>query len=88
MSTVSLKVVVVFTEIALIQYHSPLYRLSHCTLSEKSCEVLAVALSTKTSRLKELDLSSNDLKDSGVKLLCAGLQECKLETLRLALITV
>ncbi|XP_075888449.1 NACHT, LRR and PYD domains-containing protein 3-like isoform X1 [Nelusetta ayraudi] len=59
-------------------------RLSHCKLSEKSCDVLASALSSKTSRLKELDLSTNDLKDSGAKLLSVGLQECRLETLRLS----
>lgn len=75
-------------EKVLIQYHLPSCRLGHCALSEKSCEVLARALITETSQLKELDLSSNDLKDSGVKLLSAGLQECKLETLRSASTTV
>lgn len=47
-----------------------------------------MALITKTFQLKELDISSNDLTDSGVKLLSAGLQECKLETLRSALNTL
>ncbi|XP_007575340.1 protein NLRC3-like [Poecilia formosa] len=60
--------------------------LDGCNLSEKSCEVLASILSSKSSYLRELDLSNNDLKDSGVRQLCAGLQSphCKLEFLRLS----
>ncbi|KAM3869118.1 uncharacterized protein ACN63O_006501 [Diretmus argenteus] len=59
--------------------------LSGCHLSERSCEALASVLSSKSSSLRELDLSNNDLQDSGVKLLCVGLgnQHCRLETLRL-----
>ncbi|XP_039460398.1 uncharacterized protein LOC120435257 [Oreochromis aureus] len=61
-------------------------RLSHCDLSERSCEALASALSSQTSNLRELDLSNNDLKDSGVKLLSEGLKSphCTLETLSLS----
>ncbi|KAK2880719.1 hypothetical protein Q8A67_017987 [Cirrhinus molitorella] len=57
-----------------------------CGISEKSCADLASALSSKTCRLTDLDLSINDLKDSGVKLLCVGLRnpQCKLEKLRLS----
>ncbi|XP_033979597.1 LOW QUALITY PROTEIN: NLR family CARD domain-containing protein 3-like [Trematomus bernacchii] len=57
-------------------------RLSGCNLSERSCEVL----SSKSSCLIELDLSNNDLQDSGVKLLSAGLESphCKLGTLSLS----
>uniref|UniRef100_A0AAX7SX41 NACHT domain-containing protein n=1 Tax=Astatotilapia calliptera TaxID=8154 RepID=A0AAX7SX41_ASTCA len=59
-------------------------RLSHCDLSERSCEALASGLSSQTSNLRQLDLSNINLKDSGVKLLSEGLKSprCTLETLR------
>ncbi|XP_058480536.1 NACHT, LRR and PYD domains-containing protein 12-like [Solea solea] len=60
--------------------------LSSCKLTENICKALAEALSSQSSRVRELDLSDNELKDSGVLHLCVGLgnPNCSLETLRLS----
>ncbi|XP_028298706.1 protein NLRC3-like [Gouania willdenowi] len=61
-------------------------KLSSCGLSERSCAALSSVLSSQSSSVKHLDLSNNDLQDSGVKLLCEGLKSphCKLDYLSLS----
>ncbi|XP_056615818.1 NACHT, LRR and PYD domains-containing protein 3-like [Triplophysa dalaica] len=60
-------------------------RLSLCNVTEESCVSLSSCLQSSSS-LKELDLSNNDLKDSGVKLISDALKthNCQLHTLRLS----
>uniref|UniRef100_A0A673IZ79 Uncharacterized protein n=1 Tax=Sinocyclocheilus rhinocerous TaxID=307959 RepID=A0A673IZ79_9TELE len=60
--------------------------LAICNLTDQSCKGLSSALQSSNSSLRELDLSNNDLQNSGVKFLCAGLRSsnCTLKTLRLS----
>ncbi|XP_042605926.1 protein NLRC5-like isoform X5 [Cyprinus carpio] len=56
-----------------------------CGITEKNCSALASVLRSNTS-LKELDISKNNLQDSGVKKLQNGLENtnCTLKKLRLS----
>nr|XP_033943148.1 NACHT, LRR and PYD domains-containing protein 12 [Pseudochaenichthys georgianus] len=60
-------------------------RLSGCDPSETICEVVASALKSDPSHLRDLDLSDNPLMGSGVEHLSSGLKSpnCRLEALRL-----
>uniref|UniRef100_A0A8C6U640 NACHT domain-containing protein n=1 Tax=Neogobius melanostomus TaxID=47308 RepID=A0A8C6U640_9GOBI len=69
----------------LLYYNVLYFSLSDCSLSESSCGQLASVLGSEFSSLRNLDLSDNRLRDTGVEVLCSGLMSvnCRLETLRL-----
>ncbi|XP_035244377.1 NACHT, LRR and PYD domains-containing protein 3-like [Anguilla anguilla] len=59
--------------------------LNSCGLTEKSCDIVASALQSPNCKLQRLDLSYNNVRDSGVELLCVELMSpnCKLQRLGL-----
>ncbi|XP_050960153.1 NACHT, LRR and PYD domains-containing protein 3 isoform X2 [Labeo rohita] len=59
--------------------------IAECWPFDQHCETVCSALQSSNSNLRELELSVNDLRDSGVKLLSDALKSlnCQLEILRL-----
>ncbi|XP_067236271.1 NLR family CARD domain-containing protein 3-like isoform X2 [Chanodichthys erythropterus] len=59
---------------------------SGCCLSDQHCEIVSSALQSSNSVLRELDLSNNDLQDSGVNFISDGLKSpnCQLQILSLS----
>ncbi|KAI2665166.1 NLR family CARD domain-containing protein 3 [Labeo rohita] len=55
--------------------------LAGCGLSDWHCESLSSALQSSDPHLRELDLSNNDIQDSGVKLLSAALKSSHCQAL-------
>ncbi|KAK2817562.1 hypothetical protein Q5P01_025753 [Channa striata] len=60
--------------------------LSDCNLTDRCCECISSVLHLRSSVLEELDLSRNELQDSGMRLLSDGLKDpnCKLQRLGLS----
>ncbi|XP_059409097.1 NACHT, LRR and PYD domains-containing protein 3-like isoform X2 [Carassius carassius] len=60
--------------------------LAGCNLTAQCCESLSSALQSSNCVLRELDLSNNDLQDSGVQFISDGLNSpnCQLQILRLS----
>ncbi|XP_057187512.1 NACHT, LRR and PYD domains-containing protein 3-like [Triplophysa rosa] len=60
--------------------------LADCNLTVETCKIISSALQSSDSPLRDLDVSNNDLQDSGVKLISDALKKknCHLQTLRLS----
>ncbi len=59
-------------------------RLSGCMVTQEGCHYVSFALTSNPSHLRELDLSYNHPRDSGVKLLSEKLEDpkCSLNKLK------
>uniref|UniRef100_A0A3B4CED8 Uncharacterized protein n=1 Tax=Pygocentrus nattereri TaxID=42514 RepID=A0A3B4CED8_PYGNA len=64
--------------------------LNKCSITEEGCAALSSALCSNPSHLIELDLSDNQLGDSGVKKICSLLnnQCCELQKLKLSFCSI
>jgi len=60
------------------------YRLWDCGVKDEGCVALASVLSSNPSHMRELNLSKNILRNSGMKLISGGIKDpqCKLEKLK------
>ncbi|XP_032412053.1 NACHT, LRR and PYD domains-containing protein 12-like [Xiphophorus hellerii] len=60
--------------------------LAGCGLFRRTCEALSSILSSPTCSIMDLDLSNNNLEDSGLNILLLGVKnlDCKLEIVRLS----
>ncbi|KAL1281556.1 hypothetical protein QQF64_000359, partial [Cirrhinus molitorella] len=60
--------------------------LADCNLNAQHCEIVSSALQSLNCMLRDLNLSNNDIQDSGLKLLSDRLKSpsCQLEILRLS----
>uniref|UniRef100_A0AAR2IZT9 Uncharacterized protein n=1 Tax=Pygocentrus nattereri TaxID=42514 RepID=A0AAR2IZT9_PYGNA len=65
-------------------------QMNKCSITEEGCAALSSALCSNPSHLIELDLSENQLGDSGVKKICSLLRKsnCKLSKLNLSFCNV
>ncbi|XP_026109355.1 ribonuclease inhibitor-like [Carassius auratus] len=67
------------------EFNLEILALCGCSITEKQCLSLSSALRSNLSHLRKLDLSENELKNTGVNHLCDTLKDsnCKVERLRL-----
>ncbi len=58
-------------------------RLCDCGVTDEGCAALSSVLRSNSSHLRELNLSHNNVRDAGLKMISDGLKDprCKLEKL-------